>query len=122
MGYMRHHAIIVTTWDLDLIRHARNEATNIFGADAVTGLVDASTNGYRTFFVGPDGSKEGWDESDQGDQRRDRFVHWLNAQRAEDGSSWLDWAEIQYGDDDGDNRVLRHNDESLEWHEASGVL
>lgn len=114
MGYMRHHAIIVTSWDEALLKTAHSEALNVFGDGAVSPLLAEGVNGDRTFLVGPDGSKEGWPESDQGDTRRARFVDWLRAQTDdEDGSSTLCWVEVQYGDDDGDTRIVRHSDEGL---------
>jgi hypothetical protein len=104
MGYMRHHAIIVTSWDNDRIVVAHVVATEL--GLSVTSLTDEVTNGYRSFLVGPDGSKEGWDASNAGDAQRALFVEWLNRHRYEDGSTPYDWALIQYGDDDQDNRLL----------------
>jgi hypothetical protein len=66
-------------------------------------ICDSKINGYRTFMVPPDGSKEGWRESEDSDNRRDTFLEWL--EEHQDG--WLSWAEVQYGDEAGDQRVLR---------------
>jgi hypothetical protein len=107
MGYMRHHAILVTSWDEESIRRA-HQAAEATGA-TVTGIVDSPMNGYGTFLVAPDGSKEDWPDSDQGDRAREELVRWLQAQAYEDGSTPFDWAEVQYGDEDGDNRVLQHD-------------
>lgn len=108
MGYMRHHAIIVTSFDDELLEQAHAKATEL--GMSTSPILGEVTNGYRTFLVGPDGSKEGWDESDRGDLRRAAFVGWLNQQRHEDESSNLDWVEVQYGDDDLETRIV--NDES----------
>jgi hypothetical protein len=109
MGYMRHHAIIGTSFDVELLNQAHDKAAEL--GMSVTPIIGGATNGYYTFLVGPDGSKEGWRESDRGDAQRADFVLWLDAQRHKDDSSNLDWAEVQYGDDDADNRVVRDDAE-----------
>jgi len=111
MGYMRHHMIVVTTYDIPLMQKAHERATALFGASGVTSIMVSPVNHYHSFFVPTDGSKEGWSDSDDGDARRAEFVAWLNAQRWEDGSTSLKWAEVQYGDEERDNRVLRHDGE-----------
>lgn len=112
MGYMRHHMIVVTSYDQPLINKAHEHATELFGASTgVTPIVMSPINHYYTFFVPTDGSKEGWTDSEDGDARRAEFVTWLHTQRWEDGSTSLKWAEVQYGDERRDNRVLRHDGE-----------
>ncbi len=56
-----------------------------------------------------DGSYEGWNESEDGNLRRRNFIDWLNGQSDEDGASVLEWGEIQYGNDEGFNKVTNHN-------------
>lgn len=116
MGYMRHHGILVTTFDEKLAATAHAKATEIFG-DLVTPLVEARVNGYvsfavlpLSFAVLPDGSKEGWPDSDKGDQQRETFRDWLNTQREEDRSSCIDWVEVQYGDDEHETCIIDDSD------------
>lgn len=122
MGYMVHHAIVVTCWSEGNAERARAEALRCFGPVGVlfdggpplgdclvSPIIHSPVNGYYTFLVGPDGSKEGWKPSDQGDAARAAFIAWLEAQRYEDHSSPIDWAEVQYGDEDGDDRLLGHS-------------
>lgn len=68
-------------------------------------------NNYQSFFIPPDGSKEGWCDSNEGDKRRKRFVKYLDQQREEDGSTCLKWVEIQYGDNDGITKIICYSDE-----------
>ena len=105
MGYMRHHAIIVSAYDeTSEVAHAR--ASAIFG-ELVTPIVESRVNSVRSFLVGPDGSKEHWDESDQGDRHRAEFVAWLRTQRDPAGFAAFDWVEVQYaGEDDNDTRIV----------------
>lgn len=112
MGYMRHHAIIVTSWNPIRIREARDRAVTLFGK-TVSPVVPSSINEYESFFVAPDGSKEGWSESDKGDEERAVFVSWLDAQRYDDHSTWFSWVVVQYGDDEGETRIDRHSDEHV---------
>lgn len=119
MGYMVHHMIVVTSYHLELVQRAHARAREIFCVPRmaagkhmqVTDILTSPVNHYYTFFVPPDGSKEGWSDSEDGDARRALFITWLNAQRFEDGSTSLKWAEVQYGDDSRDNRMLRHDGE-----------
>lgn len=109
MGYMRHHAIVVSSCltDMDAVRAKAVEFGNL-----CTSIVDGRINTYRSFMVVPDGSKEFWPDSDKGDAARDLFVAWLYEQQYSDGSSPIDWAEVIFGDEDGDCRINRCDDDS----------
>lgn len=109
MGYIRHHAIIVTSWKQNKIEEAHRVACDIF--PVVSEITKNIVNHYMSFFIPPDGSKEGWDESEIGNKRRDKFITWLDKQRWGDGSTCLGWVEIQYEDDDGVNKITRNSDE-----------
>jgi hypothetical protein len=68
-------------------------------------------NGFQSFFIPPDGSKEGWDDSNIGDLQRETMINWLNEQAYEDGSTPFRWVEVQYGDDDKVSKIVRHSDQ-----------
>lgn len=106
MGYMRHNAIVITSWNRVSIEAAANKAREL--GMQVLGPSDEVTNGYSSMLVCPDGSKEGWEESDQGDRNRASFREWLGGQTYEDGSTNLHWVEIAYGGDDADATVEAH--------------
>ena len=110
MGYMCHHAIIVTSWDEESIVTAHKKACELFGDQNFLGVISyiteitpEATNGYRSFLISPDGSKEGWETSDRGDIARNRFTRWLNSQK----DNYCEYAEVQFGDENGDNRLLK---------------
>ena len=103
MGYIAHHAIVVTgsSWkdgrpasDIE-IAHAK--AVEICG-NLVSNLVPGRVNGDASFFVAPDCSKEGWSGSERGDDERARLIAWMREQRRH--HCWLDWALVRYGGDD----------------------
>ncbi len=106
MSYMRHHAIVVTSFVPGRVRLARKAAK---GLGCVSSKVTYSgLNGCESLFVAPDGSKEDWPESDTGDARRASFIAWLNSQRYDDGSSPYAWVEVQYGHSDDKPSVVSH--------------
>lgn len=105
MGYMRHHALIITSWDEDKIKEAHKRAETLF--HVVSPVLNSTANGYLSFFIPPDGSKEGWADSNAGDMQRDGMIQWLNEQAHDDGSTCFDWVEVQYGDDEKITVTLR---------------
>ena len=113
MGYMLHHAILITSWDDEKLAKAR-EAVVLLGAQyGMEGLVspvcEAHMNRYASFAIFPDGSKEGWEASDEGDSFRGAVVAYLDTERYEDGSSNLHWVEVAYaGDEPDETRIVRH--------------
>lgn len=109
MGYDRHHAIIVTSKDAEMLKAALDKADAL--GMTTTGIVPSPVNGWASFFVAPDGSKEGWDASDDGDAQRNNLVTWLDCQRWEDDSTRMDWVEVQYGDDELDTRIVSDSDQ-----------
>ena len=123
MGYMRHNAIIVSGSHYEgqrpieesAIGKAHAEATRLF--KWVSPLSPGGPNGGRSFLVPPDDSKEGWPESDQGDERRLEFVKFLRSQEYDDGSSPLDWVEVQYGDENMQTCVVDDSDAARRLHE-----
>lgn len=105
MGYMRHHAVLVTSWDTEKLDAAHSTAESLVPG-LVSPIVKGRVNTEESFFIAPDGSKEGWDTSNEGDEQRAAFIAWLREQEWGDGSSPFAWALVQYGDDEGDQKVL----------------
>ena len=91
MGYIQHHAIIVTGNIEEHIKEAHEKAKSIF--DYVSEISTPLVNGYVSFYIPPDGGKERMEASNIGDKRREEFVNYLKKQ------SFLEWVEVQYGDD-----------------------
>ena len=113
MGYMRHHAILVTTFNKKLAEDAYERALIVFGGH-VTPIMEAPVNDYYTFLIPPDGSKEGWADSDYGNEARAEFITYLEKFRYEDRSHPFDWVEIQYGDDDHETELTNGKGEILD--------
>lgn len=115
MGYMCHHAVLVSSWNSADLKTAHAKAIAMAPeSDELTAkwsrlvspICEGVVNSEGTFMIAPDGSKEGWDTSDKGDAWRAKFIEWMDAQKYDDGSSNLKWALVQFGDEEGDDRVL----------------
>jgi len=72
MGYMRNNAIVITSEFSVRVETAHRKASDIF--EWVSPISPATINGSRSFFIPPDGSKEGWGESNIGDECRREFI------------------------------------------------
>lgn len=100
MGVMNHNVVAATTWDAKRFADAwawvealPDKSRRLFLADAAPGI-----NGYRSIVLLPDGSKEGWTESDQGDVLRATFMERLRMDDHCDGSSPWDFVEVSFGE------------------------
>ncbi len=110
MGYIKHHTIIVTSWERTKIIKAHEKAKEIFasyenGAEKIVSkpLKYLMNLGY-SFFIAPDGSKEGWDTSNNMDKAREEFLDWMDK-----NVPYCDYVEITFGGDDERTEILRTN-------------
>lgn len=115
MGYERHHCIIVSSWKKTLVEEVRLMAIQMFcgGLAGVTEIINSGVNAFYTFLIGPDGSKEGWLHSFEGDAARLSYTNYLDSFRYEDGSSAIAWVEVQFRDDNDKTMIVNHSDESF---------
>lgn len=109
MGVIHHNAIIVTSWNSDHVKAAHEKARMLFSfpeyelsQNLVSEIVPGLMNLTTSFFVAPDGSKEGWLTSDEVDDARREFLDWLRSQTMEhglgNGPLYLDWAHVSFGE------------------------
>jgi hypothetical protein len=99
MGYIAHNMIACTAWKQEHIEIAHKKARSLFSESPVTEIYATKTNGYFSFFICPDGSKEGWETSQNGDEERKEFIEWLSSQ----DDLYVDAVDLRYG---GDNPEL----------------
>lgn len=122
MGYIRHRIVAVIGYDRERLELVRMSAAEIYGAfrdvrhpdgleSLVSLVVPGVMNSYASFFVGPDGSKEGWSSSDLADDAYAELVQYLR--KRPDG---LDgWVVVEgVGGDDHDPRIVDGNHEAGE--------
>lgn len=108
MGHRRHHAIVVTGASEHLDEAHRLAVALGCSTSEITA---PAVNDYRTFVVAPDGSKEGWTESIQGDQRRAQLIAFLESCR-DDLMADIAWVEVQFGDDNLETLIVNDSDRS----------
>lgn len=116
MPHVRHHSIIVTAPDLtnigiETIQRAHQKAVEIF--EVVSPVISSPLNMVESFFVPPDGSGDQYPTSNEWDVKRDTFIQWLESQTLEDGGNYFQWVEVQFGDDWGENKIVRCSGDDL---------
>lgn len=112
MGYIRHNAIICTSWNSTVIELAASKAKEL--GLPVSDVVKSPVNRIHSCLIAPDGSKEGWGNSGAGDDAREKFRQWTKSLRYEDDSSPLCWVEVAYGSDDRDATICAHEWEGVQ--------
>lgn len=122
MGYMIHTAIIVTCGHDDVMTKAYATAVEVFGINGVTERISSGCNGYVSFLIPPDGSKEGWDDSRKSDRRRRRYMEWCQEMAYIDGSNTIEAIEVTYCGDSGEAYIDEvTGKESLHTYDLSAV-
>jgi hypothetical protein len=114
---IRHHTIVVTSNDRPKLESLRKKIFTLYsekmeakkGAQLVSPLVDSLINNFSTFFIVPDGSKEGYDASDDGDRIRKLVIELINNEIKADGENDIRFVELFYGDDEREAKILNHN-------------
>lgn len=111
MGYIKHDAIVVTSWDDKHFAAVHAKAKELLGAvpdslgtgeyNYVSEIVDSRMNGQQSFLIAPDGSKEGWDTSTVAEERRAEFLTWLER----DARCYATALVARFGGDDEDLSV-----------------
>ena len=111
MGFIAHHALVVTSSGYAEAHEALERAhafASSLTVDAdwpggtplpVTPILDGCVNDHRSFCILPDGSSEGWDTSREADAARAKVVAFLEGMRYEDGSRPVTWVEVYFGGD-----------------------
>ena len=116
MGRYSHHTIVVTAMqgdDYPYAKRAHTVAKKIFKDICQVSPLMPNKFGDCSFAVFPDGSKEGWDTSNQADHARQLFVSELARRSA---LKWqdihhlnCDYVEIQFGGDgEPEAKIISH--------------
>ena len=110
MGVENHNAVIATTSDPVLVEKMRYWIADLEELSERFLVGPKIMNGCITIVLVPDGSKEGWHESDESDALRMAFIKRIKEDDYEDGSSPWRWLEIGFGE--YGQKVLRGNNEN----------
>lgn len=107
MGYEAQKLLVVTCHSEATLEVARAKAVECFGArsDLVAPIMGPFINRRATFFVAPDGSKEGWADSDEVDLIMEQYLEWLTSYRKDEPWSYnpFKWALYQFTADESDD-------------------
>ena len=115
MGTIKHDAIIITSYDYDRIITAINNAKSIFTSkleeetpkvsptSIISEPIMSLKNQDYSFFIAPDGSKEGWTTSELANEAREEFINWL------DNNSGYDYVAVNFGGDSDTATITAHN-------------
>lgn len=99
MGIIQHNAVLATTWDVKQYTKAYEWIRRLDLSSQKQFLIGVPLiNGEVTIVLVPDGSKEGWNSSRDGDILRASFIQFLNEQKYDNGSSSWKWVEVAYGE------------------------
>ena len=108
MGYQKREVAVVVTFSDTPEFYAECNDINAAWNRACDIIVRSGphVNGYTTYLFAYDGSKEGWDASDEADALRQRFVD-----SAKTMLGWPDIAVVKLRDDDGMSSVWFYHEE-----------
>jgi hypothetical protein len=99
MGYIRHNAIVVTGDGYDEAEKkfelAYRKANELFDG-LVSNVIKGKINGYQSFFVAPDGSKEGWEISVEYDSKRKELADYIDSLAYSDGSNCIQFVDVGF--------------------------
>lgn len=102
MGRIKHNVIVVTAFQKEAIDKGMDKATSL--GLVVTNIVRGTANEYYSFLIAPDGSKEGWDESDKMDVLREEWIKF--ADKLQEHGLYLDFVHLSFGGDDDTTTIL----------------
>jgi hypothetical protein len=121
MGYIRHDAVIAIIGDYSeedkkaakdiekLRRKMKNDKSGIRGVPNCILGPTHGVNGYKTYLFSPDGSKEGWDTSEECDRYRAEFISIIKS------TEYPAMVHLQFGGDDGETIIHDSTDQRKGW-------
>lgn len=114
MRNIRHHSIIVTVNDKGTLEELRKKISEVYvknmeaknGFLLISPTIPSLINNFFSFFIAPDGSKEGYDASDDADRVRKLVIELLKKYQPKDSNVIVNFVELSYGDDNEASKVL----------------
>lgn len=117
MGYMCHHAIVVTSWKKEAVEAAHVKAVELFGqfGSIVSNICKATTNGYYSFLTIASRASSPALEVSQPSLLPSGAIRWIEHGPCcyEDGTHPFDWCEVQFNDDYDNDYMVRSNNNSF---------
>lgn len=117
MGVMKNDAVVVSGWEDTRSGFPVRQRVKDFRDSLpeewqrlIIGPIPAIVNSYEYYVMLPDGSKEGWTDSDLGDEYRDKFCALFM-------DTWFHFVHVQWGETDGGQPGKPKVDEFKGWEE-----
>lgn len=92
MGVIQHDAILVTGY-IPHMEPVYYKAQEIFTSVGISNMSATMQNGYMSFCIWPDGSKEDLQTDKEMDAKRAAFIDWL-----EEAHPLINWIHVSYGE------------------------
>lgn len=117
MKQYKHHAILITTRHRKFIEELRLKAKEFFlkGMQAKTGhslvgeITPSIIGDFYTMVIFPDGSKEGYETSEEADNIRGKIIASIKELNQKAGNQELSFVEISYGSDTEPAAIINEN-------------
>lgn len=117
MTNIKHHAIIVTSNEKQQLEAVRKKAIELYdqfmeankGRTLVGQITIGLINNFYSFMITPDGSKEGYDVSEDGDLVRKKICDFIDSLKNTKGYNSVRFVEVSFGSDDGFAEIISHN-------------
>ncbi len=114
MRNIRHHSIIVTVNDKATIEDLRKKINEVYtknmeaknGFQLLSPTIPSLINNFFSFFIAPDGSKEGYDASDDADRVRKLVLEMLRNYKPKEDTVIVQFVELFYGDENEPSSIL----------------
>lgn len=120
MGYIKHEAVIAHLCEFDDAKKAKlQKQLRVLRAKIrkaglpplLRGPVHG-VNGYEFYFFSPDGSKEGWEPSNQANEFREEFKNIIKS------AKYPSLVHIQFAGDDGETILHETTDSGVSWRKV----
>lgn len=110
MGYIKHEGMMFTAIDEKYLKPVHDKALELFGIPlCVSDISKPVTNGYVSFAIFPDGSKEGWDTSNYVEMCRKELIKFIRHEHCH-----VSWILFVLSDEQGMQRIIDGSDNVYE--------
>ena len=103
MGTMQNKAVIIHSYKnieelhqkaVSLFNEVETDEDSYSYPNLVSPIMSSWANGYQTFFIAPDGSKEGWETSNKFDQLLKKFIEFSHSIKTYAEVFIVNWGDI----------------------------
>lgn len=82
----------------EMLQLVYEKAKTLF-TSLVSNIIISPINGYKTFFIATNGSKYGWEDYEQHENRRRQLADYIDSFKFEDNSNCIQFIDVSYDED-----------------------